>query len=163
MLDYVFSTDVTTVATHQTDALPVLSLSVSPSVLTPEEIVDLDFSPDLLIASSFDLSITSHEIFHQACEYGYVDHIDQMCDWNESGTDYTCVYQSYTSLEVYQYVCSNFLAPTPGLSGAAVLSWRVGFVLGWLSALALTDLPLANNGLEVLTALVHCPHGHTVR
>ena len=115
--------------------------------------VDLPYSPALLLHSSFRAAILDDAEFAPACGYGFEAYFEEMYQDNETGTGSVFVARSYSWAEVIDFVMENarshearFMPPS--------LAWDAGFVLGWLSAHALVDRPVALMALEVLHRLI---------
>lgn len=129
----------------------------SPVSLAPSYFVDLPYSPALLLDAGFDASITDPADFRSACDAGFDDYFEMMYCWSETRTDLVFVDRFYTWLEVQGGIVGNVVrtyGPSEQFFRVTPLSWRAGFVLGWLSALALVDRPLALRGLCLLVLLV---------
>lgn len=131
-----------------TDALPVLSLDASViTLLTPADFEDVPYTPALLLRASFDASITSAVDYQEGCKYGFDDCLEMVVS-DDPDTVKHCTSRSV----VCSFVARNLCQDDFDLSS---LAWRIGFVLGWLSALAVTNRSMASVGLDLLTVLVN--------
>lgn len=120
-------------------------------VLSPVDFVDVEYHAGLLLPVPFDGSITEHTEYVNACQYGYEAYFEVMLTGETFETS-TFEAHFYTRTEVVKEVVDNMTKA--GWSGLDSLAWRAGFLLGWLSALALTDAVLADLGVQVLLRLV---------
>jgi hypothetical protein len=138
---------------QHTSEMTAVSLLMQAAPLTVAEIAEIDYSPVLLLDAKFDVAVTDDPAFRSACEYGFDAYFEDMCEWNESGTETVLVERCSTWAEIVRWVVSNALTEErPG----RLLSrgWRAGFGLGWLSALALTRRGEAVRALAVLEAML---------
>ncbi len=124
--------------------LPIHEQPYSPSLLLP--------LPALSSAIVCDLD------FVHACQFGYDGYFDDMVEFPaEGGTasdEFVFTHKQYTYDEVRTFVIEDF---TPyDLS----LSWRVGFIFGWLSALSKYQPDFAASGLSFLLSLVKRERPH---
>src|SRR5437588_5825944 len=129
---------------EQTQTLSSMAVS-----LTAAAFVDVPYSPAFLLESRFDASITDDPEFPFTCGCGFDAYFAEMFEWNEEHTDLVFVEKCYTWAEVAELVAETMLhedRPEHIESNAS----RAGFVLGWLSALALTHRSLALTGLTLL-------------
>lgn len=134
--------------TRITDALPAITGFAS---LTPVDFKDIPYASFLLLCVSFDTSIMSDSIYPRACSCGFVGYFEDMYD-----DDGVFVNRFYTRSEVCALVGSEVCADESHvpLDMRSSLAWRVGYYVGWLSALALTDRAVALVGLHLLAVLV---------
>ncbi len=131
-----------------TDALPVLSLDTSViTLLTPADFEDVAYTPALLLRASFDASITSAVDYQEGCKFGFADCLEMVVS-DDPDTVKHCTSRPVVCSFVARNLCNDEVDPSP-------LAWRVGFVFGWLSALALTNRSMASVGLGLLTVLVN--------
>jgi len=122
------------------------------SPLTVADFVEMPYSPVLLLDSKFDVLITDDSEFREACEDGFKAYFEVMDEMDDEDDD-VFVERCYTWAEVIESVVDNALSEgEPGRLLPCVE--RAGFALGWLSALALTDRPMARRALTVLEALL---------
>jgi len=100
-------------------------------------------------------AIVCNHDFVTACEYGHENYFEDMYEWNSTHDDLIYVHKSFTSFEVFAVVQENLRQemPLPDLE-QTTLPWRVGFVFGWLSALAHYQPVQAQHGLCLLVGLV---------
>lgn len=151
-----------------TDALPVVSLlspvvsSSAVSSLTPADFQDVAYNSVLLLPVLLASSITEHPCYADGCEGGFESYFESMYDNDECDNE-VFVNHFYARAELCSFVAECVLPETNSRMRALLdsrESWhhrfprRVGFALGWLSALALTDRPLALVGVQVLLTLV---------
>ncbi len=121
--------------------LPLQEVPYSPALLLP--------LPDLAT-----VIVCDHD-FVTACEYGYEGYFEDMCEWNSTHDDLIFVHTSFASSEVYALVVENLHQEINiPASDRTTLPWRVGFIFGWLSALAKYQPAQAKHGLAVLVGLV---------
>ena len=131
-----------------------LSMSVNLSIapLTLADFAEMPYSPALLLDSKFDATLTDDLAFRGACEFGFLNYFDQMYQDDEQGEE-VFVERRYEWAEVVEIVVDEVLwEPSAGL----VLSCaeRAGTLLGWLSALALTERAMARRALTVAETLL---------
>ena len=137
------------------DALPVLTLAPVPRSSVPADFKDLAYSPTLLLSAHFDAFIADGLTYDRACEDGFNGYFEEMVQWNEAGTDLVFMDCFYTRAEVMSFVARGVIRDRRLSDKNEVPFWfRVGFVLGWLSALSLTDRVQAFVGFELLMVLV---------
>ena len=112
---------------------------------------EMPYSPSFLLPlSTLPSSVVCDHEFVAACEYGYDDYFDSM--FTEA---FVFVHETYTSAEVHAFIVENACQEKVFLpSDVTTLSWRVGFVFGWLSALSKYQPTLANIGIQVLCSLL---------
>lgn len=134
-----------------TDALPAVTIAP----LAPSHFQHVPYSSALLLPVRFDASIIDDPEYAAACQGGFEGYFEGMLDWNEAGDDLVFVNRCYTWVDIVQNVSDNLLNTNtlPGCSPTS-LAWRAGYMLGWLSALALTDRALALRGVSLLCVLV---------
>ena len=145
-----------------TDALPVVT---SHFEVTPADFKVVPFTPALLLSCSLDASLVEHCEFLPACAAGFEDYFEVMYVVSPDGEDETFADHLHTWDEVKSYIIRNVFPERAELAMFVLrqwepvpLAWRAGFILGWLSALGLADVPLARQGVALLTRLVHLQH-----
>ena len=121
--------------------------------LTAADCAEMPYASALLLDSKFDASITDDPEFRGACETGFDAYFEEMYAWNEVGDDLVFVEKQYAWREVRTFVVRNAMAHD-GRGELLPCGWRAGFVLGWLSALALTDRSVALRALSVVERLL---------
>ncbi len=134
---------------NTSESLPLVSLLPPAGSLTPVDFPDVSYSPAFLLPVQFDASIMTDPEYQRACEVGFDDYVERLYEaderafftWDEVKNEVV-----RTLLDVQKVLPPGF----PTLS----LAWASGFLLGWLSALALINRPLALSGLELLTVLI---------
>ena len=137
------------------ERFPVVSLLPAAGSSTPADFQDIPYSPVLLLRVHFDVSITADPEYQSACETGFDAYFEEMVQWNEAGTDLVFVDCFSTCTEVMSFVARGMIRDhCPSYWGVVPFSFSIGFVLGWLSALSLTDHAQALVGLELLIVLV---------
>ena len=126
----------------------------------PSLLKDLPFDAALLLPHTFDTSIIVHEDFLSSCQEGFDAYFDNMLEQDREGYVFF-VDHFYSWDEVQSFLLQNAFPNPNEVKLAALyrheltsLPFRVGFCLGWLSALALTDRALALQGLAFLAYLV---------
>ena len=128
------------------------SIAFSACALTPPSTFqDMHYSPTVLLPVPLEPSILAGHDYRRALSHGFDAYFEEMYTWNEHRTDLVFVDRFYTLAEL-QSLLIHEMAPYPLIE--ASLGFRIGFLVGWLSALALTDRALAFQGLEVLLQLV---------
>ena len=123
------------VAGPETGPLPVASVAAFGEV---------PYTPAVLLDARFSAALTDDPAFHEACAEGFEMY------FLEAEREA----QPYHWAKIVEVV---FAAAAPwDMRGVPALpvTWSVGFVLGWLSAHALVDRPVALMALEVLHALI---------
>lgn len=137
------------------ESFPVVSLLSAAGSPIPADFQDIPYSPVLLLRAHFDVSITADPEYQSACETGFDAYFEEMVQWNEAGTDLVFIDCFSSCAEVISFVARGMIRDhCPSYWGVVSFSFSVGFVLGWLSALSLTDRALALVGLELLIVLV---------
>ncbi len=137
-------------------ALHLAQATVTAFPLLPSAFIDMPYSSGLLLDGRFDASLTDDPQFRSACKSGFEAYFEDM--YEDGTSDDVFVDHFYRYDEVVDFLMEwrelsmgdaffeeRFGVHTP-------LAWHVGFMLGWLSALALTDRELALRGLGVLVA-----------
>jgi hypothetical protein len=133
---------------------PSQIVSVTPFLMSDD--IGLPYSPALLFDAGFDASITDGSDFSLACQNGFYGFFEDMYEDDASG-DGVFVGCSLTYLDVERVLVRNVVRHYNVLEkfyGFSPLSWRAGWALGWLSALALFNRPLALQGIDLLSVLV---------
>lgn len=125
--------------------LQTLRYSMTP--LTPADIEQATFCPTLLLPAAFHASLVADPEYLAVCEDGFYHYFSEMRQWTPDLTSFVFVNRFYTPQEIAQLVSFEM---TVGPHNPTPLASRAGFVLGWLSALALTDSALASQGLHLL-------------
>ena len=115
--------------------------------------VDVPYSPALLLEASLSAAITDDEEFTSGCSWGFECYFEEMYRVNEERTGTVFVERSYSWAEVIAFVLENARSHEARYMPPS-LAWDAGFVLGWLSAHALVDRPVALLALEVLRGLI---------
>ena len=116
-------------------------------------VCEVPYSPALLLESSFDASITDSSEFRKACQWGFDAYFEYMYEFDSSGVELVFVSRLYTWVEIVELVVETALRED--WAGYQISrDWRVGFGLGWLSALALVNRQEAMMGLTMLMALI---------
>jgi hypothetical protein len=129
--------------TYVTDALPV--------VVAPSAFVDIPYSPGLLLPVPFDGSITTNPEYQQACKGGFDGYFEMLFTWTENG-EYAPVDRFYSHNDIRQVVVNDVIQGVTEEHSS--LAFCAGDMVGWLSALALTDRSLASYGLSLLVAVI---------
>lgn len=132
--------------------MPVLTLTPVPRSSTPADFQNLPYSPTLLLSAPFAASLTADPEYQAGCECGFDSYFTDMHHWLPGLRGFFFVDRLYTPASVRDYL-SREITYDP-VRNPCFLSWRAGWGLGWLSALALTDRPLALSGLEQLQTIV---------
>jgi len=136
---------------------------IAPALVT--DVIDMPYSPALLLDGRFDVSLTDDPEFHDVCEWGFHSYFDDMWDVRPGATsrgfdDFILVERRYT----VAYVMGEVLANMRGTNDAGSSLVRcVGVSLGWLSALALVQCSEALEGLAVLLLCVQCEQAKLVQ
>jgi hypothetical protein len=126
--------------------------SVAP--VSPLDFADVDYHPGLLLPVSFDRSITTDPEYIAACQHGFGSYFEEMVNRSEESDDpFPLVARYYTRRDVAAYIVDTLTRHDERwlvVCSPAPLCWHVGFLVGWLSALALTNDALAWFGVDVL-------------
>jgi hypothetical protein len=131
------------------ESLSVLPQAAGTHGLTPDDFQDISYSPTLLLPVQFDTSLTLDPEYQEACQVGFDEGFGLLSEEDERELfNWDMVKNEVLTslLDVQKVLPPGF----PTLS----LAWASGFLLGWLSALALVDRSLALRGLELLTVLL---------
>lgn len=135
-----------------TDALALAPVSAPIQCgLTPADFENIPYHPAFLLAADLPAALIADASYVRACEAGYGSYFEEMYLHDGDVSLFTNCF--YSRSYVMTYVADNVVEKDVRPFLLAPLPWRVGFVLGWLSALSLTDRPLALAGLEMLTLL----------
>ena len=126
------------------------------SPLTVADFAELPYSPALLLDAKFDVSITDDPEFRIACRWGFDAYFELMHRLDKASGKSVFVAEVYSWDEVVRFLLNNVMDER-GVADDRYRGWRAGFLLGWLSALALTDRVLAVNGLAIVERLVVSP------
>jgi hypothetical protein len=119
---------------HTTDALP---LSVVAPLL-PEDFQDVPYSSCFLLPASFPDVIVNDPLYVEWCETGFALYFDDPYN----GTSSLSALKVFILQEMF-----------PGSSDDAPFVQHIGFLHGWLSALAFIHRALALQGLDILAYL----------
>ncbi len=114
------------------------------------DVIDMPYSSALLLDGRFDASLTDTSLFSRAGKSGFESYVESMWNEDEAGNE-VFVGRLYKRSAVLNIVRQNAVVDKVF---ASELAWRVGFVLGWLSALALVQPDDALVGLRFLRELV---------
>lgn len=112
---------------------------------SPDECGYIEYSASHLLRARLPACLVSHKRFDEGCTEGYAAYslfVERQAD----GTP--C---RYSFFEVVEYVMDNFTAEVVGYVD---VTYRCGYLLGWLSAVALTDKVVAMRGLDLMMSLV---------
>ena len=140
---------------HTLDVFPVVSFFSSSSVFTPADLKDISYSPAFLLPVHFSSFIGDSLAYGHAYEDGFNSYFDDMLQENKAGTDFQFIARFYTRAEIMQIVAENMVTDFQAYQHDwSLFSYNSGFVVGWLSALALTDCASALAGLAFLTVLI---------
>jgi hypothetical protein len=135
-----------------TDMLPVMSVAPSKVAPVPADFLDIQYSPALLLDGRFHISIVADAAFSEFCEIGFNAYFHEMASYELASNRVVFTNRFYCWDDVKSEVVREVIID--GDKYGERLPVRVSFTLGWLSALALTDLVLAQAGLELLVKLV---------
>jgi hypothetical protein len=131
------------------ESMPVLPQTPETRSLFPADFLPVSYSPAFLLPVEFDPSLTHDPEYQEACHVGFDDAFGRLSEEDER--------ELFTWEMVRNEVLRSLLdvekVLPPGFPTLS-LAWASGFLLGWLSALALIDRSLALSGLELLTVLV---------
>lgn len=124
-------------------------LAVVPAV-KPSDFLAVPYSSASLLEMALPIAVVVHSSFGQACEEGYYGYFRGMM--RGSGLFDACFENHFYTWDEVAAFLADELVSMP----LDTVAWRAGFLLGWLSALALTDRALALRGVEVLRMLMAC-------
>lgn len=122
--------------------------STPAAALAPADFSDVSYHPSLLLPVTWASSLVAPAEYANACRDGFISYFEEMMERDEDHDEVVYISRYYTRREVFHQIAENVTQQE------LPLSWRAGFMLGWLSALALTDRTLAIEGLQVLTSLL---------
>jgi hypothetical protein len=92
--------------------------------------------------------------YQSALPFGYFQYGDE-CEERISGADtFVCLLLEWEPEEVYEGIRESILIQDVQLALMMPLAWRVGFQVGWLTALARRQPDVAMNGLAFLSIVV---------
>lgn len=128
-------------------SLLVLTPVAPAAVVKPSEVVDLPYSPALLLDVHCPVVVVADEDFSTACQVGFDMYFEDM--FHGKLLESLQFEDHFYTWEEVERMVRDLLSAASGER----LTWRVGMSLGWLSALALTDRLLAGRGLELLCSL----------
>ncbi len=119
----------------------------------PIDFHGLSYSPALLLDGRLSASITDNPAFADGCADGFDGYLDTVADFGE---------RLRPRSEVRQFVgeCVFDKDQPSRFDSRSRFSWRVGYVLGWLSGLAWMQYQEAKEGLHVLMELVEALERH---
>jgi len=122
-------------------------------IAKPSSFVEVAYTPALLLPVHLDAALTTHADFASACEEGFYVYFEDLYA-NASDGELVCVERVYALTKVYAEVCEGVLSFLDRRFGDEItLASSVGFVLGWLSALALAQPVEAHAGVVLLQVL----------
>jgi hypothetical protein len=131
------------------ESMPILPQTPETRSLFPADCQPVSYSPVFLLPVEFDTGLTHHPEYQEACHVGFDDAFGRLSEEDER--------ELFTWDLVRNEVLTSLLdvqkVLPPGFPTLS-LAWASGFLLGWLSALALVDRSLALRGLELLTVLL---------
>ena len=104
-------------------------------------------APFIFLPHRFDDAIICHADFVPACQLGY-----ECYEWYEDFVDCVSTWQGIEASLVND-MCRRYDS-RERIWGVPSLPGRVGFCLGWLSALACIDRRLALQGLDLLSDMI---------
>ena len=135
---------------NTSESLPLVSL------LPPADFQDVSYSSALLLPAEFDPCITADPEYQRAREAGFVDFFELLVELldDEDESEQLPLTWDDVKHEIIRNVFDTRKVFAPDFS-MTVLAWDAGFMLGWLSALALIDRPLALRGLKLLLVFVN--------
>jgi hypothetical protein len=116
--------------------------------LTLADYAEMPYSPALLLDSKIDASITDDLKFRKGCEDGFEMYFGYRV-LDEAGSCLVEGQESYSWDVVVAFLTNNVLDEEGGCR-----PWRIGCLLGWLSAYALFERAMARRALVVLEALL---------
>jgi hypothetical protein len=125
------------------------AMAVSP--LKPSDVKEISYSPALLLDARFRPVLVVDSAFSEACEAGFNTYFEEMYH-GSTPEDLVFVDRFYSCDEVEREVIESTVVAHQ--RDGERLPWCAGFVLGWLSALALVQRREACEGLKLLTFLV---------
>ena len=131
------------------ESLSVLPQDFGTCSLSSDDFQDISYSPKLLLPVQFDTRLTLDPEYQKACQVGFDDGFGRLSEEDERELFNWDVVRN----EVLRSLLDVQRVLPPGFPTCS-LAWASGFLLGWLSALALVDRPLALRGLELLTVLL---------
>jgi len=131
------------------ESLPILPQTPKTRSLSPADFQHVSYSPALLLPAEFDTSLTHDPEYQKACHVGFGDGFGRLSEEDERELFTWDVVRN----EVLRSLLDVQKVLPPGFPTLS-LAWASGFLLGWLSAFAVIDRPLALSGLELLTVLV---------
>ncbi len=134
----------------------VVSLAPVAAPFTPADFQHIPYTSALLLPSPFAVSIISDVEYHPACEWGFGAYFNGMYQYDDANGS-VFLDHFYTRDEV----CEELFCLLRSW-GQTPLAWSVGFYLGWLSALALTDRQGACDGLSMLVTLLNQLQGNAL-
>lgn len=143
----------------ESEVMPMVStveMRTQAAPLTLVDYAEMPYSPALLLDSKFDASLTDDPEFRIGCKWGFDAYFEFMYRLDKASGKSVFVAEVYTWHEVVRFILNNVMDER-GVADDRYRGWRAGFLLGWLSALALTDRVLAVNGLAVVERLVVSP------
>ena len=116
--------------------------------LTMADYAEMPYAPALLLDSKIDASFTDDSKFREGCQDGFEGYFGYRV-FDGSGSWLVEGQESYSWEVVAAFLTTNVLDEEGGCR-----PWRVGYLLGWLSAFALFDRAMARRAVVVLEALL---------
>ena len=138
---------------NTSESLPLVSLLSPAGSLTPVDVDAVSYSSALLLPVQFDTCITADPEYRRAHEDGFVDFLEQLSELLDDESEQPPFTWDDVKHEIIRNVFDTRKVFASDFS-VTVLAWDAGFMLGWLSALALVDRPLALRGLKLLVIFV---------
>ncbi len=135
--------------------LVVSLIEADNETVTPAAFDAMPYTPFLLLPADLDASIAEQKDYVEGRQGGFESYFCEMHQWNADMSGYVFVSRYYTPAQVKRRVRIELLDSQYNGWEPELFPWRVGFMHGWLSALALTDRELAMYGVQVLIALVN--------
>lgn len=99
-------------------------------------------------------SLAADRSFLAARPLGRFQYRDEMYVYDEASDRFYRCPEPYTREDIMEMVDSNIRLSDRVLAATVPLGWRVGFVVGWLSALSVAQPDDAQAGMVILAALV---------
>ena len=112
-------------------------------------------SPKYLSLPSAIASIAAEPAYDAALPFGRFQYRDELEYYDEGLGQMVRDPLRWTHSEIGAMLKEQVLITDPRIAASVPLAWRVGFMVGWLSALSVSQPDEAQAGLVVLASLVH--------
>lgn len=131
-----------------------VSISEHQAVLSPEQLLtsfaSVEYRPAFLLSPDLDRVIVGTDDYRRATQHGFESYFEEMYqDDPTNEAEMIFVPHLHTRREMLAAILETMRDYSPPFR-RPLLAWRVGFVVGWLSAFAIADPENARVGIHFL-------------